>query len=117
MPIEDTFEKALVKAKQVGASWKGSPIPFSLLIFVKILMFLPTFVSDILLKDWADRMTFAFSNVPGPTKPYIINGLKTECLGFFVPGLKSVMGGISIMSYVDRIKIGLLMDKGVIAKP
>lgn len=117
MPIEDTYEKALVKAKRIGDSWKGSPIPFALLIFVKILMLLPAFISDPLLNDWADRMTFAFSNVPGPSKPYIINGLKTEVLGFFVPALKSLMGGISIISYVDRIKIGVITDKACIEKP
>lgn len=117
MPIEETYEKSLISAKRIVNSWKRSPISFALLYFLQIVMILPKFMSDALLCDWADRMTFAFSNVPGPRKPYMLNGSKTHVLGFFVPALKSVVGGLSIISYADRIKIGLISDKACIENP
>lgn len=117
MPVAETYEKALPLAKKIGGVWKKSPIPFALLYFVRILMTLPLFGIDLALSDWAERMTFAFSNVPGPRQPYIISGYKTNSVGFFVPALKTLMGGISIFSYVDRIKIGIIADKACIENP
>ena len=117
MPIEETYEKALASAKRITKSWKTSPIPFALVYFVRGLLLLPLFAINFLLCDWADRMTFTFSNVPGPRKHYIVNGKKAKSMGFLVPALKSLMGGISIISYVDRIKIGIISDKGCIPVP
>jgi|LauGreDrversion4_2_1035121.scaffolds.fasta_scaffold276971_1 hypothetical protein len=41
----------------------------------------------------------------------------SSCIGFFVPALHSVAGGIGIISINDVVKIGLTMDKVVMKHP
>lgn len=80
-------------------------------------MLLPHKARDLILNDFSSKMTFVFSNVPGPKKPYVLNGKASKGISFYVPGLKSCMGGISIMSHCDTVKISLSMDESVMKDP
>jgi diacylglycerol O-acyltransferase / wax synthase len=96
---------------------KESQIPFGILHLMNLTMLLPHSLRDYILGDLSDKMTFVFSNVPGPRKPFVLNGKASKGFAFFVPGLKSIMGGISIMSHCDTVKISLSMDPVVMKDP
>lgn len=100
-----------------AASWKNSQLPFAFTKVIGIAMAMPLVISDYLLDDFTNKMTFVFSNVPGPRAPITTTGKKTLALGFFVPAIKSIAGGFGVISYVDRIKIGILMDESAIPDP
>jgi hypothetical protein len=121
MPLEvrlvSDYKEGFKRIHADMAGLKRSQKPFGLLYLMKFMMMMPLALRDFMLGDFADRMTFVFSNVPGPSKPYVTNGKASKALGFFVPGLKSIMGGISIMSYCDTVKIGLSMDPVVMDDP
>lgn len=62
-------------------------------------------------------MTIGFSNVPGPTYPYITNGARCKVLGFIMPVGKTIGSSISIISHGDTVKIGISADKSVLKSP
>jgi len=80
-------------------------------------MLLPRVVSSFLLERYSNKLSMVFSNVPGPKNPYLVAGKKVHSQYFFVPQMKSVSGGISIISHADCITIGLFMDKAIIDDP
>ena len=53
---------------------KKSVDPIGLCYLVKFTMMLPDFLRTFLLEMFLDRMTFGFSNVPGPRTPWVLTG-------------------------------------------
>ena len=97
---------------------KKSIVPFGFLYIAKIIMAVPNqFLRNFFISLVSDRMTFVFSNVPGPQKNYVLAGKQTSCVGFFVPAVHSIAGGIGIVSINDVVKSGLTMDKVVMKHP
>ena len=92
---------------------KNSIMPVGLYYLIKILMQLPEFARALLLEDFCNKMTFGFSNVPGPKSPYTLAGYRDQQVSFIMPVGKSIVGSFSIISHVDVIKIGISMDKAV----
>ena len=80
-------------------------------------MSLPHFLRDMLIEMFGKKMCFVFSNVPGPSEPYKLTGVPTKSLAFFVPAIKSLAGGIAIISHCDTVKISLTMDKVTMGHP
>lgn len=70
-----------------------------------------------MLEDFSTKMTFVFSNVPGPRFPFVTTGKPSKGIAFFVPGLMTMAGGISIISHYDSITIGLFMDNNTMKDP
>lgn len=55
---------------------KKSIEPIGLVYLIKIVMQLPEFVRAHILEDFCDKMTFGFSNVPGPKHAFVTAGAK-----------------------------------------
>ena len=96
---------------------KQSFLPIGYFYLTLLVMQLPEFLRSFLLEDFCDKMTIGFSNVPGPTYPYITNGVKTKVLGFIMPVGKSIGSSISIISHYETVKIGVSADKNVLKSP
>ena len=92
-------------------SIKKSIEPIGLSYLIKIIMQLPEFARAYILEDFCDKMTFGFSNVPGPKHPYCTAGYRTQALGFIMPVGKSICGSFSVISHVDVIKMCVTMDQ------
>ena len=69
------------------------------------------------LEDYASKMTFGFSNVPGPRDPYVVDGAVNRGMGFNMPVGRSMVGSFSIISHVDMIKVCISMDRAVMETP
>ena len=118
MQLVDSYQSGFQIIKRDMNAVKKSMTPFGFLYVAKIVMAIPNqFFRNFMIGLSSNRMTFVFSNVPGPTKNYVLSGNKTSCVGFFVPGLHSCAGGIAIISINDVVKIGLTMDKVVMKHP
>ena len=53
---------------------KKSVDPIGLAYLVKVTMMLPEILRSYMLEMSLDRMTFGFSNVPGPRTPWVLTG-------------------------------------------
>ena len=96
---------------------KKSIEPFGLSYLIKVLMQFPEFLRALILEDFCDKMTFGFSNVPGPRRPFITIGKKGQSIGFIMPVGKSIVGSFSIISHADVVKMARSMDKETMHAP
>lgn len=86
-------------------------MPFAYIKLIDVMLSMPIFMRDLLLGDYTEKLTFVYSNVPGFRAPMLIAGKACNAIGFFVVGIKSVMGAFTVISTMDRVKIGVIMDK------
>mmetsp|Transcript_16420 Transcript_16420/g.22213 ORF Transcript_16420/g.22213 Transcript_16420/m.22213 type:complete len:92 (-) Transcript_16420:80-355(-) len=62
-------------------------------------------------------MTFGYSNVPGPKRPFTVAGKVNNGIGFIMPVGHALVGSFSIISHVNVIKVIITMDKATMATP
>lgn len=110
--IED-FKNGLPLIHADMDSMKGSIKPIGLFYLVKTVMWLPEVVRSLILEDFCNKMTFGFSNVPGPRRPFVCCGSTCRAIGFIMPVGKDICGSFSIISHSDAVKVGICMDKSV----
>jgi WS/DGAT C-terminal domain len=115
--LVDDYEKGFKLIKGDMNKVKQSMTPFAMIFMLKAIMCMPHFMREAVINDYSKRITFVISNVHGPRKALRIGGSKTFSEGFFVPALKTVCGGISIISHADVVKICISTDKAVMEHP
>lgn len=59
--------------------------------------------------------TIAVSNMPGPTTVTYVNGYRISNMTFWLPHRGSTGIGISILSYGNKLQLGLIADQAVIS--
>jgi len=96
---------------------KTSIEPVGLFFLIKIVMQTPHFIRYLVFEDYTNKMTFGFSNVPGPKLPYVVCGVENRGMGFIMPGSRSMVGSFSFISHADVMKIGISLDKAVMEDP
>lgn len=79
--------------------------------------FVPAFITNIWNKRVANLHSMVLSNVPGPTTPLTIGGLKTKELFFWPPQRDLVGIGIGVYSYAGKVIIGVQGDVNCLCKP
>ena len=62
------------------------------------------------------QCTMAISNLPGPQKLCKINNLLIKKINFWLPNRSTTGIGISILSYNNKLQLGILADKAILAK-
>ena len=72
---------------------------------------IPDFIRTHSYEDLGEKITFGYSNVPGPKEPYVIAGKNNHALGFTMPVGKSAVGSFAVISHADSMKICLMVDK------
>ncbi|HFE66290.1 MAG TPA: wax ester/triacylglycerol synthase family O-acyltransferase [Chloroflexi bacterium] len=65
----------------------------------------------------AAKITAVMTNVPGPPIPLYLAGNKIEDIMFWVPQSGRVALGISILSYANKVYLGVVTDEGLIPDP
>ena len=78
-------------------------------------MQLPSFIRWYVIEDFGAKMTFGFSNVPGPRLPFVVAGHKNTGIGFVMPVARSLVGSFAIISHTNVIKCMIAMDKAVMS--
>jgi WS/DGAT/MGAT family acyltransferase len=96
---------------------KGSmepPVTFSLL---KALGLVPSSVQNTLISFLGSKATVLMTNVIGPREKLYLAGAPIEELMFWVPQAGGVGVGVSILSYAGQVRLGVLVDAGVVPDP
>ena len=71
-----------------------------------------------LLYDFVGRKTSAvLSNVPGPQSPIAIAGCEVKCQIFWPPQRDNIGMSLSIMSYANKVFVGVLTDEAILTEP
>lgn len=72
--------------------------------------------------DWVLRVlmysrhcTIAVSNLPGPNFTIKIDGHELENVGFFLPNIGLTACGVTILSYDDKLHLGIMSDDTAIS--
>jgi diacylglycerol O-acyltransferase len=115
--LVDDYETGFKQIKGEMDKVKHSLTPFAMIFMIKCIMSMPHIIREAVINDYTKRITFVISNVPGPRKALTIAGCKTHSQGFFVPALKTVVGGISILSHADVVKICISTDQAIMEHP
>ena len=115
--LVDNLKEGIKPINRDMIALKNSIEPIGLYYLIQIVMQLPNVIRWYVLEDYTSKMTFGFSNVPGPKNPYVLAGNTNKGLGFIMPVARSIVGAFSIISHVNVIKIVISMDKKVMATP
>lgn len=70
-----------------------------------------------LVRLFGSKTTAVMTNVPGPPMPIYLAGQKIEELMFWVPQSGRVSLGISIISYANKVSLGIATDVGLVPDP
>jgi WS/DGAT/MGAT family acyltransferase len=90
------------------------PVTFGLL---KALGMVPPSVQDVLLDFLASKATTLITNVIGPRERLYLAGAPIETIMFWVPQSGGVALGVSILSYAGEVRVGVLVDEGLVPDP
>jgi diacylglycerol O-acyltransferase len=74
-------------------------------------------VQDIGVEIFAQKATGVMTNVPGPRQPLYFCGEKIDSFMFWVPQSGRLGLGVSILSYVDNIQVGIATDARLVPDP
>jgi WS/DGAT/MGAT family acyltransferase len=79
--------------------------------------YLPTTFAQKAARIFGDKASCVLTNVPGPKKPLYFAGKEISNIMFWVPRSGAIGLGISILSYNDRVTIGVASDNGLMPDP
>jgi WS/DGAT/MGAT family acyltransferase len=96
---------------------KHSLLPPLSLGLLGVLGLMPRSVQGAALDLLASRATAVVTNVPGPRSARWLAGVRIKDLMFWVPQSGDVGLGVSIITYGDTIRIGLICDAGLVGDP
>jgi WS/DGAT/MGAT family acyltransferase len=96
---------------------KSSPqawVTFGLLTSVGSL---PDVVEESAIELLSAKASLVASNLPGPSKPLHLAGAAVSELLFWVPQTGSIGVGVSILTYCERVQLGVIADRCLIPDP
>lgn len=77
----------------------------------------PVAIQNVLVDFLGTKATALMTNVIGPREPIYLAGAPLESLMFWVPQSGGVGLGVSILSYAGQVRLGVLVDEGLIPDP
>ena len=66
---------------------------------------------------FANKVSGVLSNVPGPRQPLYFAGEEIKDIMFWVPRIGGLGIGISILSYNEKVSLGICTDSGLVNNP
>ncbi|MCP5095822.1 MAG: wax ester/triacylglycerol synthase family O-acyltransferase [Chloroflexi bacterium] len=114
--IHDPLERLVEVNKRMTALKGSQEAPASFAILNAIGMS-PRDAQDEMVKMFAAKATAVMTNVPGPPMPLYMAGSKMNGLMFWVPQSGRVSLGISILSYANKVFLGVATDAGLVPDP
>ena len=109
--LVDSLKEGLPAINRDMNLMKKSFEPIGYFYLTKVLMQLPEFLRRKIMELSSTTLTFGYSNVPGPKRPFIIAGKENNGIGFIMPMGGDLVGSFSIISHVNVIKVIITMDK------
>jgi WS/DGAT/MGAT family acyltransferase len=96
---------------------KHSLLPPLSLGLLGVLGLMPRAVQAAALDLLTSRATAVVTHVPGPRRARWLAGVRIKDLMFWVPQSGDVGLGVSIITYEDTIRLGLICDAGLVVDP
>jgi WS/DGAT/MGAT family acyltransferase len=109
--------KRLVTLKRRMNAIKDSPEAIVAFGILGAIGLSPTQVEDIIVSIFGMKGTAVITNVPGPRQPLYFAGQKIDTLMFWVPTPANLAVGVSIISYAEKVILGVTTDEGLIPDP
>lgn len=117
IPLVGDLDESFKKFKVLLANLKNSWEPILTMFYTKVAFsFVP--YSQYLVKFISNKSSIVFSNVPGNKEALrFIGGKLSKKLIFFVPSMMSVGVGISLITHLDTMKLGVITDESCLEDP
>ncbi len=77
----------------------------------------PPMIQELVVRIFGTKGTAVLTNVPGPTQKLYLAGKPMTGFMFWVPQSARLGMGISISSYHDNVRIGVVTDAGLVPDP
>ncbi len=114
--VADPLERLAAVREQMDKLKKSPEIPVAFTILKGIGMS-PNELHDVLVKMFGSKATAVLTNVPGPPIPLYLAGSKIKDIMFWVPQSGRVSLGLSIISYANKVWLGVASDAGLVPDP
>ncbi len=114
------LEDPILRLKEVQRRMdklKKSPDPYVNFGLLSAIGFFPTKLAQKAAQFFGNKASGVMTNVPGPRKPLYFAGKQISNIMFWVPRSGVVGLGISILSYNNKVTIGIASDKGLMPDP
>lgn len=110
--VENTHELVQKIKENSDSLMASSEYVINFWLMSKVFQLVPARVIRFIIKK--NHSTMVVSNIPGPDFPISINGHTLEDIGFFVPNLGQTGIGVTVISYDNKLNIGMLADEAAI---
>ncbi len=107
----------LSELKQRMERLKGAFEAGAIYAVLHVMGIVPHLVHRLIVKIFGTKATTVMTNVPGPREPLWFAGSPISDLLFWVPRSGQVSMGISIISYADKVRFGVVTDAGLVPDP
>ncbi len=114
--IDDPIER-LRRVKQNMDALKSSLEPAATYGVINLFGVVPIWLEDILVDFFDTKGTTIITNVPGPQEQLYLAGAPINTVMAWVPQTGSIGVGISIISYNDKVWLGVATDQGLVPDP
>jgi diacylglycerol O-acyltransferase len=114
--LADPLER-LHELKQRMDGLKGTleaPVAFGILTAIGMS---PKVIQDIVANIFGTKGTAVMTNVVGPRVKLYLAGAPLDSLMFWVPQAARLGMGVSILSYADKVWLGVITDSGLVPDP
>jgi WS/DGAT/MGAT family acyltransferase len=118
LPIyeEDPLER-LMEVRRRMAALKNTPEAVVAFGILGAMGLTPLDVQRVIVQLFAMKATAVMTNVPGPQIPLYMAGAELTDIMFWVPQSGRMGLGTSILSYADKVYLGVAADTGLIPDP
>lgn len=98
-------------------SLKASPEPMAIYALLNVVGMGPVEIENLLVTIFGTKATGVMTNVPGPRKQLYLGGSPLRDVMFWVPQSGRLGLGVSIISYNNKVLVGIVTDAGLIPDP
>ncbi|MCP4202560.1 MAG: wax ester/triacylglycerol synthase family O-acyltransferase [bacterium] len=118
LPIGGTSSRErILEVKERMDRLKKSPQAFVVYAVLKALGATHGGLQSKVVKLLSKNATAVMTNVPGPRRPLHLCGCEVDDMMFWVPQSGRLGLGVSILSYNDRVRVGVATDTGLVPDP
>jgi WS/DGAT/MGAT family acyltransferase len=107
----------LKEVKQRMDRLKKSPDPYINFGLLSSIGYLPPGIAKKAAALFGNKASGVLTNVPGPRQPLYFAGKKIDKFMFWVPRSGQIGLGISILSYNNKVIVGIASDEGLMPDP
>lgn len=119
LPVnEESIEKRIVSIKAKTELLKHSFEPIFIYYLMNIVgdVITPK-MEELFIKFFGSKLTGVMTNVPGPRNAIYLGGIEVKDIMFWVPHTILMGIGISIISYNNRVCLGVVTDSNLVKDP